>query len=83
MNTGTNIFTALKRHDESEEEKRPNKKEVRAIDKSTLILSDLREGQGDYVNKDTHAIKQHKPHHGEEGETREGKREFDRKSGTV
>jgi len=66
----------LQRHDDSDEEKRPNKKELRAVDKN------LREGQGDYVTKDPYAVKHHNAH-APAHPPRDGKREFDRKSGSV
>jgi hypothetical protein len=34
-----NIFSAMERHDDSDEERRPNKKEVRAQDKSTFYFT--------------------------------------------
>jgi hypothetical protein len=46
------------------------------------VYKALREAHGDHVTKDQFATKQHKPHH-EAGGARDGKRDFDRKSGTV
>lgn len=78
-----NIFSKLVRHDEDEEEHRPNKKEVRAIDKSNCISSDLRETHGDKVVKNEFAKESAAPKKYVPGEQREGKRDYDRHSGTV
>lgn len=78
-----NIFTKLQRHDEEEEEHRPNKKELRAIDKSTVPSPDLRETHGDKVVKNENAKEQAPPKKYVPGEKREGKREYERHSGTV
>ena len=78
-----NIFTKLQRHDEDEEEHRPNKKELRAIDKSTRPSPDLRETHGDRVVKNENEKEQAPPKKYVPGEKREGKRDYERHSGTV
>lgn len=37
MSKGVNIFASLKRHDNDDEDHRPNKKELRTQEKSTVL----------------------------------------------
>jgi hypothetical protein len=74
----TNIFSVLKIDDtdENQQPQKDNKKTRREADKK------VRENEGDYVNKNVaKGGKDRKPPAGRPA-PREGKREYDRKSGT-
>lgn len=72
----TNIFSVLKADETDDTKPQENKKTRREADKKA------RENEGDYVNKNVAKGGRDRKPYAERPAPREGKREFDRKSGT-